>query len=236
MRNSAPETHLSTASPGLDTSSKDSEEGKAKSLGVGKVVLVDEGPSAAARARVRSAKCLASSREGIFRSRDVDERVQVSVLKVERNKVEESDEAAGHDGLVAEETKGEDGLGRPPSLVVDESDEDERTDDEHGDDLSAVPLEGGLVDLSSRMRKTGQLRSSVEQGDSAKAYKSEGEEEARPSTGEEEESESVEVDEVVKGTAGDGAAVPLGDLSIRLVRVVGGDDTHLASLELSVVD
>jgi hypothetical protein len=41
---------------------------------------------------------------------------------------------------------------------------------------------------------------------------------------------------VVKSTAGDGSAVLLGDLSVRLIGIVGGDNTHLASLELGVVD
>lgn len=42
----SPETDLSTTSPGLDATSQDGEEGKAESLGVGEVVLINEGPSA----------------------------------------------------------------------------------------------------------------------------------------------------------------------------------------------
>lgn len=46
----------------------------------------------------------------------------------------------------------------------------------------------------------------------------------------------IQRDEVVGNTTGDRARVLLGGGGIRLVRVVGGDDSSLASLVLSVVD
>lgn len=170
--------------------------------------------------------------------RDVDERIQVCVLEIEGNEVEEAYQAARYDCSIAEKAQGEHWLGRPPSLVVDEANEDERADNEHGDDLPVVPLECSPVDLVSEAR-VGQPGSAQAPSpshwldesppspsqdcearaskDRSKTYESEGKEEARPSTGEKEESKSVEVDEVVKSTTGDRAAVLLGDLSIGLV-------------------
>lgn len=68
-----------------------------------------------------------------------NERVLISELKIERDEVEEADESSAENGAVGDKAGRNEGVSSDLALVKDESDQDDRAYDQHGDDLAAAP-------------------------------------------------------------------------------------------------